>query len=506
MPSITDKIKSLGSVAGAEYRKPDPQLLAKYQMLLLGNSTAQDYLKVKRGLTDETIKHFQLGYDSQQHAIAIPVFKRGELINIKYRILKPDEGQPKYKGERGAETWLYNEDGINEGLKKKGVLVVEGEFDAMSAWQAGFKNVVSPASGKDSYGIWLEMLDVIPKVYLCYDNDKPGRDAALKFSGRVGADKCYEVIYPTGVKDANDYFKTHTPEDYRELLKAARPFYKHTFKSVVDIIEDARNDKGAKLTFELLPDVRIGNDWIIVISGKTNVGKTSYVLNLATELATKEIPCLILPFERGMQVVGTRYFQVKYSMNEGEIETMDEQTWGAIRNECLNTPIYFAMPSKAETVDVIKRSKRIFDTRVVIIDHLDLMVRSNGRGNYERDLAQTIQELKVVAQECEVVMLIVHHVRKMDSPGAKKAKKPGIEDLKGSAALFQDPECVVMLMADTPEIISVNVVKNKGKMSSKRFSVNNETGKMSEYIIPSGLDDETEKARLASIDLFDKAP
>lgn len=502
MDSITDKIKSLGSVAGAEYRKPDPKLMEKYQMLLLGNSTAQDYLRVKRGLSDETIKHFQLGYDSQYHAIAIPVFKRGELINIKYRRLDPKEGEPKYTSERGAETWLYHEDGINEGIKKKGVLVVEGEFDTMSAWQAGFKNVVSPASGKDSYGVWLEMLDVIPKVYLCYDNDKPGRDAALKFAQRVGTDKSYEVVYPIGVKDANEYFKSHTPEDYRELLKVARPFYKHTFKSVVDIIEDARNDKGAKLTFEFLPDVKIGNDWVVVISGKTNVGKTSYVLNLATELADKEIPCLILPFERGMQVVGTRYFEVKYSMSEGEIETMDDASWSVIKNECLTTPVYFAMPSKKDTMDVIRRSKRIFNTRVVIIDHLDLMVRSDGRGNYERDLASTIQELKVVAQECEVVMLVVHHVRKMDTPGAKKGKRPGIEDLKGSAALFQDPECVVMLVGEGDGIISVNVVKNKGKMSSKRFSVNNETGKFSTLIIPSGLSEEDEKARVQAIKDF----
>lgn len=501
--SITDKIKSLGSLAGAEYRKPDAKLMEKYQMLLQGNDTAKDYLRVKRGLTDETIKHFQLGYDSQYNAIAIPVFKRGELINIKYRRIHPQENEPKYTSERGAETWLYNEDGINEGIKKKGVLVVEGEFDAMSAWQAGFKNVVSPASGKDSYGVWLEMLDVIPKVYICYDNDKPGREAALKFSQRVGADKCFEVIYPIGIKDANDYFKTSTADEYRELLKAARPFYKHTFKSLIDIIEDARNDKGQKLTLEFLPDVKIGNDWVVVVSGKTNVGKTSYVLNLAAELSDKEVPCLILPFERGMQVVGTRYFEVKYSMSENEVETMDDGTWQKIKNECASSPIYFAMPSRQETIDVIKRSKRIFNTRVVIIDHLDLMVRSSAKGNYERDLAQTIQELKAAAQECEVIMIVVHHVRKMDSPGAKKAKRPGIEDLKGSAALFQDPECVVMLVGEAEGIISVNVVKNKGKMSSRKFSVNTETGKLG--LFSPGLD-AFDKEHADALRAFDEMP
>ena len=490
MSALQDKIASIGSMAGAEYRKPDPALLQKYRMLLKGNDSAMDYLRAKRALTDETIEHFQLGYDSHYHAIAIPVFKRGELINIKYRLLEPKEEQPKYLGTAGCETWLYNEDGIQEGIKKKGVLVVEGEFDAMSAWQAGFKNVVSPASGKDSYGVWLDMLEAIPKVYLAYDNDKPGRDTALKFAQRIGADKCYEVYYPADIKDANDYFKVHTPDEYRELLKAGRPFYKHTFKSLGDILDDLRSSKTDKLQFELLPDVHVGKDWVVVISGKANVGKTSYVLNLAADLAKRDIPSLILPFERGMEVVGGRYLQVAYNMTEGEIIAMDNDEADRLKLKLMDTPVYLAMPSRQETLDVIKRAKRIFNCRVVIVDHLDLMVRSNGKGNYERDLADTIQGLKVVAQECEVVVLVVHHVRKMDSPGAVKKKNPGIEDLKGSAALFQDPECVVMLVDEGESKISVNVVKNKGKMSRKVYSVNTETGYMVEYKSEEQIHDE----------------
>ena len=80
----------------------------------------------------------------------------------------------KYTQEKGCEVWIYNEDGISRGQSKGGVLITEGEFDCMSAWQAGFKNVISPASGKDSYGVWIELLDSIPKVYIAYDNDKAG--------------------------------------------------------------------------------------------------------------------------------------------------------------------------------------------------------------------------------------------------------------------------------------------------------------------------------------------
>ena len=124
MSSITEKIQSLGGVAGASYTKPNPERMAHYQTMLQGNDTARDYLRVTRGLTDETVKHFGLGYDSDKHAIAIPMYKRNELINIKYRFIDSKEG-PKYINERGAETWLFNDEGLNEGMKKRGLLIVE---------------------------------------------------------------------------------------------------------------------------------------------------------------------------------------------------------------------------------------------------------------------------------------------------------------------------------------------------------------------------------------------
>ena len=150
-PTITEKIKSLGDQLGAVYTRPNPERLAHYQLMLMGNDTAMQYLSQARNLTVDTIKHFGLGFDTDKQAIAIPVYKKGELINIKYRFLNPTSA--KYIGERNAEVWLYNDEGIEEAKKKGGVLIVEGEFDCMSAWQAGIKNVVSPASGKDSYGM-----------------------------------------------------------------------------------------------------------------------------------------------------------------------------------------------------------------------------------------------------------------------------------------------------------------------------------------------------------------
>lgn len=471
---LKTKIQSLRETIGKNYLRPSEKALSESIDNLQNTPKALQYL-TERGLVVDTIQHFRLGYHKELNAISIPIFKNGELINFKYRFLEPKD--VKYTQERGAEVWIYNDIGLEEARKKGAILVVEGEFDLMMVWQSGITNVISPASGKDSYGVWIERLDTIPKVWLAYDNDLGGRETSLKIAERIGFDKCFEVTYPNGVKDANDYLKTHEQEDFRSLLKSAKPYYTYRFKGLSDIISSIRKGDSGVIKLDLIPSVKIDKDWLIVVSAKTNVGKTSYVMNIAEELTTKNIPTLIMPFERGIENVGKRFMQIKFDKTHEDFKFLNEKEWTDIVEKCVETPIYFSMPRKDEIIDTIIKSKRLFDTRFVIIDHLDYVVRST-MGSKESEIGQTLQTLKRIAEEYGIIILLVTHIRKIDSAGAEKQRKPNIEDLKGSASLYQDPECVILLNGEHEGSLEVSVVKNKGEMKNRVYSFNSETGKM----------------------------
>ncbi len=478
MLPINEQIQSLRAQIGAEYKKPPIEKVNQFIENLASCEEARQYLEVERGLSKDTISYFKLGYDPDKHAISIPIFKtkeEAELVNIKYRFLKPDK--IKYTSERGAETWLYHDVGIDKAKGKGGVLIVEGEFDLMSCWQAGIHNVVSPVAGKDSYGVWIEFLDSIPRIYIAYDNDNAGKETSIKLAERLGVDKCLEVCYPDGIKDANEYFRKYTREDYLKLIKDSRPYYTRQFKGVGDIIKNLRTKRDNTVKSGFLPKVKMENGWMVMISGASNIGKTTYSMNIANELTEKGIPTIVFPFERGIESVGRRFLQVKFNKTLEDFELADDQEWDKMIDECINTPIYFALPNKKDVVETIVKAKRIFNTQVVIVDHLDYLIRG-GVGSKEAEISSTLQDLKRVAEDNGIILLIITHIRKIEQAGSWKKSKPNIEDLKGSSSCYQDPECVVMLSSQDTGKIDVDVLKNKGEMGYACYGINNATGRM----------------------------
>lgn len=469
---LKNKIQSLQQTLNVSYTKPDIKKFEKMVADLRG-SPGWDYLTLVRGLTEETINHFKLGYDSKKRAVSIPHFKDGELINIKYRFLEPKE--MRYTSEPNAEQWLFNDVAIPIALEKGAVAIAEGEMDCISLWQAGFKNVISPGSGANSYGPWIEHLDKLKSVYIAYDNDQPGQAAAKELAERIGIEKCKNVKYPEGIKDANEYIQKHTADELRILFSKAIPFYKHEFSGLGDVIQRIIDDPMDYLEIELLPNVKLERDQLVVLSGVTNGNKSTVSLNIIKELAEKEIPTLFMPFERGVVSLGRRYLQIALGKTQEQMQFTSNEDWKAHAIQLAKQPVYLAVPDKSKIEETIRRAKRIFGVKLVIIDHLDYIIR-NTTGNQEQAIANTIQGLKRVAEELGVIMVVVTHVRKNDSH-ASPNRKPNLDDLKGSSSLKQDPEVVAIVHpTDDRKGVEVDIQKNKGPMTSKIFAINTDTG------------------------------
>jgi len=209
---------------------------------------ASDYLTKKRGIEDEIISRFKIGYangnlneyllkeccfpldiclkagvlkkredgtikDYFCNRIIFPNFRRGQVVHMSARGLGDNE--PRYLHLPGEIKYLYNEDSLYE----KEVYIVEGILDCLSLIQCGYPAVavLGASNFKPEY---LQKFSYCEKVYVCLDGDEAGIKGSLKIGNIVG-DKVRIPCLPEGM-DINDYFNSYTKDDFDKLIASSK--------------------------------------------------------------------------------------------------------------------------------------------------------------------------------------------------------------------------------------------------------------------------------------------
>ena len=105
-----------------------------------GGAKARAYL-AERGLTDDTLRAWQIGYNGKEreiaglyvpHGIVIPCLVDGKPWYLKVRRPVPPLPPPKYQQVKGGRPALFGADHLTG---KAVVVLCEGEFDALLVWQ-----------------------------------------------------------------------------------------------------------------------------------------------------------------------------------------------------------------------------------------------------------------------------------------------------------------------------------------------------------------------------------
>jgi len=183
-----------------------------------------NYLKSeKRGLKEETIKKFKIGWNQ---AITIPIFdENNNLVNIRYRLDPDKTGDQKYWNTTGyGEARLFNISVLKK--VKDCVVVAEGEFDAMVLDQNGIPAVSGTCGARTFKEEWAKYFKEIKTVYLCYDTDKEGKEGAEKTASILNRKvKIINLPHKKDKKiDITEYFATHSVDDFKKLMDSAEKF------------------------------------------------------------------------------------------------------------------------------------------------------------------------------------------------------------------------------------------------------------------------------------------
>ena len=170
----------------------------------------------KRGLKDETIRAWRLGYHHAggrdgatlhglyvRRGITIPWFADGDLWAVNVR--RP-AGKPKYEAVKGSRKGLFGVDYLSG---KADCVIVEGELDVLLLWQEikDLADVLTLGSASDKLGDrWLLRLLPIKRFWICTDNDHDGDRCATYWLSVVG-ERGKRIYPPAGEKDVSDSWR-----------------------------------------------------------------------------------------------------------------------------------------------------------------------------------------------------------------------------------------------------------------------------------------------------------
>ena len=437
------------SVPGIE-KSDEPNftdLVNRYHYELKKQGRARKYL-YKRGITDESINKYKLGFVRQhsQNWISIPSFENEVPKLIKYRKCPPIENEKldKYIREKGGKSILFNGDIID---KYDEIIIQEGELDTIILLQNGYENAVGLTVGAGTLKpSWFDKLVLKKKIISILDNDSAGQTAARDvWATRLGVDKCYNVVLPKGY-DTSDFLLEYDKEELDKLIEKASRFKVDGIYSLSESLYQLyeRSQTGElnryglpwKSVNELL-DGGIEKKWLVVIGGVPASGKTSMAMAILYHFAKNyEIPGLMFCMEMSESALATKVIQLHYDLSYKEINPADGLAY-AMKME--DIPLYFGYKSSVTPqifYNTVKATRDRYGIGIAVFDNLQRMVRSDK----ESDFAKASGIFKDIAMDLNIPMILISQPRKVNAE-----RDITYDDLKGTGAISADADVVILL-------------------------------------------------------------
>lgn len=385
----------------------------------------------------------------------------------------------------------------------KRIVITEGEIDAMSCAQAMGLTwaVVSVPNGaqsaKSAIAAQLEWLQSYNEVVICFDSDKPGKDAAVE---------CAQLFKPGTVKIA-----TLPLKDASDMLIAGRA------KELVNCLWEAREYapsgivQGDSLWEAVIhedPFDKVDYPWtelnkvlgglrtheIVTFAAGSGVGKSAVVREIAHWLLVNGERVGYLGLEESVKrscqgLLGIALNRPLYrDPTSATVEEMRE----AFDEVISDRAVFLDAWGSVEEDRLISRIRYMIhacNCRWICLDHISIVVSGLDQRAVDerRALDGLMTKLRSLCQETGTGMLLVSHLRRPEGRGHEEGGATHLSQLRGSHSIAQLSDAVIGLerdqQGDDPNLTTLRVLKNRwsgltGLAGSLRYEES--TGRLTE--------------------------
>ena len=203
----------------------------------------------------------------------------------------------------------------------------------------------------------------------------------------------------------------------------------------------------------------LGRSDLIILAARPGMGKTSFALNIATNVAKKQnVPVAVFSLEMTKDQLVSRILSSEAAIDSqafrtGALSTADWEDLARASEVLAKTHIYLDDTSNITIPEMKAKIRRINqdparpDIGLLIIDYLQLMSTGKRTENRVQEISEITRNLKIMAKELNVPVIALSQL----SRSAEKNRtdhRPVLSDLRDSGSIEQDADVVMFLYRD----------------------------------------------------------
>lgn len=213
---------------------------------------------------------------------------------------------------------------------------------------------------------------------------------------------------------------------------------------------------GARTGFSLLDNITSGlnKSDLIIIAARPGMGKTSFAMNIAVNVArhSSEKEVVVFNLEMSKEQLATRILSTEAlvesnTLRNGRINGEDWVKLATSAGYLSSLPLYIDDTASMTVQQMKAKLRRTKNLGLVIIDYLQLMDSATTRSdNRVLVISEITRQLKVMAKELNVPVILLSQLSR--AVESRTDKRPMLSDLRESGSIEQDADIVLFLYRD----------------------------------------------------------
>lgn len=195
---------------------------------------------------------------------------------------------------------------------------------------------------------------------------------------------------------------------------------------------------------------------LIIIAGRPAMGKTSFALSLAKNIAIdNKVPVAFFSLEMNNLQLVNRLISNVCSISGTKILNgqLDDDEWKRFDNnigKMQGAPLYVDDTAGLSIFELRTKARRLAKekkVKLIMIDYLQLMNASGAKFNSRQEEVSTIsRSLKGLAKELDIPIIALSQLsRAVEQRPGEQGKVPQLSDLRESGAIEQDADIVIFV-------------------------------------------------------------